>query len=275
MHGLILVEGLPGSGKSTTAEGLARWLTEECGHPAQHWPEGRIDHPVDFEQVSVLTADQLRELRSAYPDAAGAVRNAATADGERWLVRRAAHPELPAGLLDELSRHDAYDGEIDATTHHEVLSASWERFGSTPPLEATQVWECVLIQNPVCTFVARFDQPAEALQEHVAGLVDSVAEHRPALVYLDMGDPAEPLARAAEERPAEWLDAVIRYHTEQGWGLRNGLTGFDGYVEFMRHRREVELDLLSSLRLPTLVVDGSDWDDRVDRIRAFTAEHLG
>lgn len=274
MSGLILVEGLPGTGKSTAAAAVASWLRDERNHPAEHWPEGRIDHPVDFEQVSVLTADTLNALCDAHPDAAGHLRDVAVAQGEFLVVQRGAHAELPQALLDDLSRFDAYDGEISAAAHHELLSASWARYGASPAVGATQVWECVLIQNPVCAFVARFDEPSTTLEQHVSGLVESVATHRPALVYLDAGDPADVLASGAAERPAEWLDAVIRYHTEQGYGLRLGLHGFDGYVEFMRHRRVLELALLQKLELPVLVVDTADRQLRAELVRTFVARHL-
>jgi hypothetical protein len=125
--------------------------------------------------------------------------------------------------------------------------------------------------------VARFDQPTAVLERHVRGLVEAVSDRAPALVYLDAGDPAPVLEKAAAERPDAWLEAVVAYHTQQGWGLARGLAGFEGYVEFMRHRRAVELDLLPRLPLPTLVVrtDAGSWPEHTDRIRAFVGEHLG
>jgi tRNA uridine 5-carbamoylmethylation protein Kti12 len=56
---LVMLEGLPGSGKSTTAHSLAAWLADRRV-AAEHWGEGRIDHPVDFEQVAVLSREDLR-----------------------------------------------------------------------------------------------------------------------------------------------------------------------------------------------------------------------
>ena len=84
------------------------------------------------------------------------------------------------------------------------------------------------------------------------------------------------LEAAAAERPAEWLDLVVRYHTEQGYGLARGLRGFDGLVEFMRHRREVELELLPRLPVTTFRADVSDgdWDTHYAALAAFLEDHV-
>lgn len=273
------MEGLPGSGKSTTASHIASWLAGR-GVPAEHWPEGRLDHPVDLEQVAVLSTEQVLELAAEAPETSSALLSSAERRGDEWLVRHALHPSLPSALVDRLGEHDAYDGSVAPDVHARVLTESWRTFGRTrPPSGPVQVWECVLLQNPGCALVARGDQPPHLLAAHVSGLVDAVRAHAPALVYLDAGDPLRVLEVVAAERPAEWVEAVVGYHTEQGLGRRMGLRGFEGYVDFMRHRRAMELDIVRSLDLPTLVVP-VDADHarggaaRLEQVRTFLSEHL-
>jgi hypothetical protein len=271
-----MVEGLPGSGKSTTAHGLGQWLAAH-GLTVEHYAEGRVDHPVDFEQVAVLTNEDLVGLLGQLPAEANALIGAAERSGDAWLVRHGRRPDLPRSLVRRLREFDGYDGNVTPELHSRVLTESWRRFGGSERRDVVHVWECVLLQNPVCALVARFDQPASVLERHVAALVEAVSALSPALVYLDPGDPAAVLERAAAERPQEWLDSVIAYHTGQGHGLARGLSGFDGYVEFMRHRRRLELGLLSSLDLPALVVEVGDgrWPAHTQTIRSFVADHMG
>lgn len=257
MAGLVLVEGLPGAGKSTTL-GLLGERAAAAGIPVRCFGEGRTDHPVDLEQVALLSDDAL--ARVSRPGAGGEVARAAERHEGYTLLRDRERADWPEDLRAALRRHDAYDGaEVGPDLHRQALLASWQRFGAAAPGEPwTYVFECVLVQNPVTALLARFDLPEHVVEQHVHALAATVAALDPLLVYLDAGDPEPVLAAAAAERPAAWLELVIRYHTEQGYGLARGLRGFAGLVEVMRVRRQLELRLLQRLPVRTCVVDVAD-----------------
>jgi hypothetical protein len=124
--------------------------------------------------------------------------------------------------------------------------------------------------------MARFDQPVGVIESHIRDLADAVVALNPAVVYLDPGDPAAALGKAASERPAEWLESVIAYHCSQGYGRARGLSGFEGYVEFMRRRREVELAILPRLGVPALRVEvgDGDWATHRSEVTDFLDRHL-
>lgn len=50
---LYLIEGLPGSGKTTTAEALTYLLQEQQTDTRLHI-EGDLNHPADYESVAYL-----------------------------------------------------------------------------------------------------------------------------------------------------------------------------------------------------------------------------
>lgn len=54
---LFLIEGLPGSGKTTTAE-LLKCLLKEKQVDARLHIEGDVYHPADYESVAYLTNDE-------------------------------------------------------------------------------------------------------------------------------------------------------------------------------------------------------------------------
>lgn len=271
MAQLVMVEGLPGSGKTTACARIEAWLTGR-GVPVRYFPEGRTDHPVDLEQVAVLSGAELSRLQCDFPDEDDDLAGRAERSGDVWLVREREHPRWSEPLKARLRELDGYDGAIRPEVHTRVLQDGWSRFAEEHAGDdAVYLFECVLIQNPVCALVARFDQPESAVEGHIRRLLEVTAGMDPLLVHLDAGDPATVLAAAAAERPEEWLDLVVRYHTEQGYGLARGLTGFDGLVEFMRHRRELELRLLDRLPVTTFRADVSDgdWDRHHADLTAF------
>jgi hypothetical protein len=275
VSGLVLFEGLPGSGKSTNASDLASWLTQG-GAVVDHWPESRPDHPVDLDQVAVLTDHDRERLGAAGPGWDRMLSEVIEPTDGAWLVRSPHERDLPSALKVALQDLEVYNGDINPALHGRVLRESWRQFGAAVPPAAIQVWECVLIQNPVCAFIARFDRPYDELADHVRSPAETVLDQNPALVYLDPGDPEEVLRRAAAERPAAWVDFVVAYHTEQGYGRANGLRGFDGYVEFMRHRRDLELALIADLSVPCLIVETSTMsrEKSTASIRDFARRHL-
>ncbi|MEB4782154.1 hypothetical protein [Paenibacillus polymyxa] len=70
----------------------------------------------------------------------------------------------------------------------------------------------------------------------------------------------ETIERVKTMRPQEWLDFVIWYHTEQDYGKNKGLHGYDGYIQFLEHRRELELHIIEQLPFQTFIMDNSDYD---------------
>ncbi|MCY1692417.1 hypothetical protein OVA29_19285 [Exiguobacterium sp. SL14] len=62
---LFLVEGLPGSGKTTTAETLTPLLQEQQINTRLHI-EGDLNHPADYESVAYLTMDEWTDFQREY-----------------------------------------------------------------------------------------------------------------------------------------------------------------------------------------------------------------
>jgi hypothetical protein len=257
---LVLVEGLPGAGKTTTARLVEEWLRTR-GHDARYFGELRTDHPVDFEAVALLSGADLERIRGEFPAQAEAVAQAAEPRDGYWLVRDRERAGWPEALRRELRARDAYDGDITPDLHRRALLDSWQRFADAAVDDpSVHVFECVFVQNPVCALMARFDRPPAEVKTHIGQLAATVAGLDPVLVYLDAGDPEAVLTAAAAERPPEWLDFVTRYHTDQGYGRARGLHGFAGLVEFMRMRREFELELLSRLPIKAHRLDVASRD---------------
>ncbi len=272
---LILVEGLPGSGKTTMAEFVRDELARR-GQQAQLFLEGNLDHPADFESVAWLTAAEYAAVVEQFPDWQERLEAEAIAQGdERFIGYRKlagqSGPAWPEALLRELAAHEIYEQSPD--TFRRLLAARWQAFTDRASAEdQVYVFECCFLQNPLTMLLGRHAEPVSAAQAFVLRLAKIIQPLEPRLIYLDPGSARATLERVAKNRPPEWLEFVIAYHTQQGTGRARGWARFDGLVKFYEMRQAVELDLLPRLPWPCLRVPHSDWAADRERAMAFLGE---
>ncbi len=64
------------------------------------------------------------------------------------------------------------------------------------------------------------------------------------------------------QSPKEWADFVIEYLGGQAYGTAHGLRGYKDVIQFYEMRQKLEIDLLKSLSIPSLVIEhsGAKWD---------------
>ena len=94
------------------------------------------------------------------------------------------------------------------------------------------------------------------------------------MVYLHNDDVAQTVQRTAQERPG-WLDAVIPYHTEGGYGRSIGAEGFDGYIACLEERQRREERILAALPVRAVTLDNPqrDWQAAHDALARICQEH--
>ena len=267
MAKLYIVEGLPCSGKSTTAKHMADRLTAG-GRNVKFVDEGSEDHPADFENCAYVTGGQL----AAFPP------------GLRERVRTGGKPRMdgyvvPMGPFggaagERLRPYKIYDA-LPWETEMPLMLDNWARFAEQAEDTKTgtvYVFNCVLLQNPMCETMMRFGFPQEQSLAYISQIVERIGALDPAVVYLKNDEIAPSVRAAAEERPG-WLDAVVEYHVNGGYGKSVGAQGFDGYIACLEERQRRELAILEQLPVKSLVLDNPqrDWKGAYAQINRFMA----
>lgn len=187
---LIIVEGLPGCGKSTTAGMIAR-LLEEQGQKVFCVDEGVENHPADY-----------------------------------------ADYDFP-----------------DFETEREKILGKWRSFVESACKDTIYVFNCIFLQNPMCETMMRFGMSKEDSGKYISEIAQIIKPLNPVVIYIDLPDVKATVDSVIQERGNDWLNAVIDYHTFQGYGKQNGLSGYDGYIKCLEERKNREKRILEALEV--------------------------
>lgn len=273
---LILIEGVPGSGKTTLARDVRDLLARD-GVATRLVLEGDLTHPADFEMVAHYDRADFAALLDRYPSARATLTTRVEIVGDDCfvpyrLIASQASLALPEDLLTELAAHDVYETP-SPDTYRRLARERWARFvAAVDRAPEVVILESCFLQNPLTVLLAKHNVAAEAATRHLRDLAGIVRPLAPVLVYLWQTDTRATLERAARERPAEWLNFVIGYVTSQAWGRATGACGFDGMVAFYEMRKAIELAALPQLGLTTLTVDNVDQSTGLAAVAAHLAE---
>ncbi|MBP3656561.1 MAG: hypothetical protein J6K32_07695 [Clostridia bacterium] len=241
---LFIVEGLPCSGKSSTSA-FAASLLEGRGD-VRFVDEGTGDHPADYEFHALAPAGLVSDRAEIVP-----------------LSR------FTGRLLEQLLPYKIYDG-LPWEAERPVMLDKWRQFVRACPGSAVYVFNCVLLQNPMCETMMRFGFPEETSMRYIREIAQIIRPLHPVVIYLKNTEIAASVHRAAQDRPG-WLDAVIPYHVNGGYGRQTGAAGFEGYIRCLEERQARELRILSALPVQTLILDNPqrDWACAHETIRQF------
>jgi hypothetical protein len=277
---LILLEGIPGSGKSSAGD-FVQGLLQRQGLAVSFWREGDFDHPADFEGVAGLGEARYWDLMARFPHLTDLLRRHTAVRGADHLLSyrklQYDYPEaMPQALVDELARHDVYDG-LPVAEYCRLALDRWRDFCQAAEQSDTMtILECCLLQNPLTVLLARHDADPQAAREHIAQIAAIIQPLHPLVVYLSPQNARAALDRMRAERPAEWADFVTWYLTGQAYGQTHPVAGWEGVVQFYEMRQKLEVELLAGLPLPSLVIEhaGQEWDRCNAAIDRFIGPHL-
>lgn len=262
---LILVEGLPGSGKSTIAQMISNILIQR-GLRVQLFQEGDLNHPADYEGVAFFTVDEFGDLLDAHEACRDVLESRAIAYRNGYLIPyRKIKEELgeafPDHTVQEIFSRDIY--ELPFEQNKELITSKWRSFTESVLAandDTVIIFECCFIQNPLTMGLVKCNQSREGNVNYVLELERMVQALNPLLIYIDQKDIAHTFDRAVKERPKEWSEGFIQYYTNQGWGASRGYHGVSGTVKVLQARKELETEIYQILKMDKYWLDNSEYN---------------
>ncbi|WP_436376625.1 hypothetical protein [Cytobacillus sp. BC1816] len=256
---LILIEGLPGSGKSTTARLVQEVLMQNVIE-SELFCEGDLNHPADYESVAYYENDQWHRLLEDYSAFRDQIFENCIPEGNGYLLRyKKLGPDIPDIFYEKVYKNDIYELPLDQNM--KLIINNWERFSKRAASgKKVHIFECCFIQNPVTVGMIKYGAPLTKVRNYVLALEKSVKNLNPILIYISQDNLDFSFKKAIIERPQSWSDGFIHYYTDQGYGKKNLLSGAEGTLKVLKARRQAEEEILKELSIRKAVINNSAFD---------------
>ncbi len=265
IHKIILVEGLPGSGKTTFTKRLKEYYTE-LGIKVKSYNEGDL-HPIDLAWCSILDSStyfKLLEKHNKYKDQI--IKQSKKVKG-KYIVAytKLRVDDQDVSIYDDYSKYEIYkenDLDLFLQAHLEL----WDKFESEDTL---YIFECIFLQNHINELILKHNKDQSFMVEYFNKLVASISKSNPILFYVKQNNIDQTLNRIIEERKSDnpnykdWIELVDDYLKTTRYAAELNYTGSDGVVRYFKDRRDIELDIIPSLEMVSLIFELDEDYDKV------------
>ncbi len=261
---LVNVEGLPYSGKSTTAHFISDLLTD-CGENVSCFDENHMCHPADYTFHAFMKDEQVRGLA---PEEQRQLYDEGTKRLSGLIIPLT---KISVSLFGTVIPYKIYDN-LDWETEKPVMLERWQSFSKKALLKSKMhVFNSCILQNPISEMMMRFDFTFPEMWSYIFSIYRMTAALNPVVVYLKCTDIKARLEEEICRRKPTRMNSMIDYHTSQGYGKRNGLKGFNGYVDCLEARQRIELKILSELPVEKLILTDpfKNWTDAHNKISGY------
>jgi adenylate kinase family enzyme len=280
MNKLVLFEGIPGSGKTTTSK-LYYELLLNKGYKVKHFSEGDL-HPADLSWQSVLSVEEYNNLLSNYSEFKDAICSNTVIEDEYAIT---AYTKLNLSRESELYKyldsHEVYNMSDDLSTFKSVHLSRWKKFIKTIDQNTIYIFECVLLQNHITQLMLEYEATEVEIMEYFDDFIEVIKSMNPIVHYLNPVDVDKAILHVAKIRRPEyqqrnnvWIDRVLEYVKTSPYGRTNKIVDLDGYIEFTRKRQELEKRIMKTWAIDVNIIehDGMSWNEVISIIDSSTID---
>ena len=272
---LILVEGIPGSGKTTTARKIRDKLKAE-GKCVRLYEEGD-SHPVDMAWNAYLSEEEytnfLVKCLKMWEDTDKIIKKeelssrieAQARKEDSHIILAYTRIDFPEpcywSLIDEVASKEICDGRRRLKEFKEIHLRRWKRFLEKAEKEnIIYIFECAFFQNHIFELLGVYEKSDEEILSYLRELISTVEVLNPHIVYIDLDDVDKVIMQAAAERKApdntrnDWIDEVANWVKNTNYGKSHNLSGKEGVMSFCKERLRIDKVMLDKLAIPYTVM---------------------
>ncbi|PFR47374.1 hypothetical protein [Bacillus cereus] len=272
---LIIVEGLPGFGKSTTAK-LINEILIQNKIEVELFLEGNLNHPADYDGVSCFNKFEFDRLLSNSGDFKEVLLKRVLKKGSNYLlpyskIKNEFGDQFSDELFNVIFKNDIYELPFDKNV--ELIADKWNDFAEIA-LEDNKVYifECCFIQNPLTIGMIKYGEQKEKIINHVMKVAKIIENLNPMLLYVEQDNLEFSFRKALKERTPEWFTGIVDYYTNQGYGKEHNHSGVEGAIKVLEARRNLELEIFDMLKMKKEKINNTKYE--IDSYRSMLKDKL-
>lgn len=259
---LIMVEGIPGSGKSTFARKIAEYY-KNMNITVNLFIEGQAN-PADLAWSACVPIDSLNNLMLKYSEFECEIRKNMQIDGDYAIITYTQVKTENREFYKDFENYEIYDNRVTFDVFCNLLYNRWEVFGKhAEEKDDLNILECAFFQNHINELQNYQLSNKTDIENHLNKLLTPVLNLSPVLIYLSQPNIRETIERIAKARVSEhgnWIDMAIAYVENTPYGKINNLKGFNGLIRCIEDRKQIELDILKTLPIGTIIIENDDYN---------------
>lgn len=270
---LIMLEGLPGTGKSTNSHFLSMQLPQE-GKTVKWIHEVARPHPVLFFDEASLTYDEYQSIVNKHPQS------------ERILNQIAVFRKQTVGIdllgiewnyIDEIGMN-AFQAlrEYDVWTfplgkYIEVALEKWAFFTETALKKADDVYilDSGVFQYQIFTFLLQ-NTPYKKMEQFILNLIKIVKPFNPALLYFYRENARDTVDFLEKLRGNEFLEHIWERDKAKPY-YKDKPKGAEGHRQFLMDYADIARRLfdMADCRKLSIEITNQDWRAYEDEMLSF------
>ena len=262
MNRLILLEGLPGTGKTTNSYRLYEQLTRN-GRDVRWLHEVSQPHPTLFFSEACMTKEEYRLFIEKYPEAAKMLSNIAeiraTTVGIDYLTAARRMPgQEKSAWYQELLQYDVMDFPLDR--YEPVAYEKWEAFVNAALQDDTiYILDSSIFQYQIFTYLLNGAEYPR-LAAFVRSIMKMIRPLCPALIYLYRENTEDSIAFIQKQRGLRDLESTWKRDKERPY-YRNRQQDVTAFFDFLKDYADFASRLYEEADCEKLKIEitAQDW----------------
>ena len=272
---LILVEGIPGAGKTTTARKIKEKLIDE-GKEAILYEEG-MSHPADMAWNACLKEDEYNDFIKKCSEMWEGSKKSISKEELISRIQRQTRIEdnnvilaytkidFPEdcywSLIGDVASKEICDGRKSLDEFRDIHLRRWSKFAEQALLnDNIYIFECAFLQNHIFELLGVYEKSDEEIYLYLKILLETVKSLSPSIVYIEPSSVEDIIIQAANERKSpegsgpDWIDDVANWVSNMNFGKSHNLKGIEGVFYFCKEGLRIDKLMIEKLNVPVTII---------------------